>query len=55
MLSLIIMGMAFNAGNLDIIIVSGVVFFISGIILCNRLFRSLDGAERGIFDDYGYL
>lgn len=55
LLSLLVMAAAFIAGNLDVTLVSGGVFFIAGLILGNRLFRNLDGATRGIFDDYGYL
>jgi hypothetical protein len=55
LLSLLIMTVAFIAGNLDLTVLSGGVFFIVCLILCNRLFRNLNGAKSGIFDDYGYL
>lgn len=55
MLSLLVMTVAFIVGNLDVTLVSGGIFFITCLILGNRLFRKLDGANSGIFDDYGYL
>ena len=55
MLSLLVTTVAFVAGNLGVALVSGGVFFIVCLILGNRIFRNLDGATSGVFDDYGYL
>ena len=55
LLSLLVTTVAFVAGNLGVALVSGGVFFIVCLILGNRIFRNLDGATSGVFDDYGYL
>ena len=54
-LSFIIMAVAFYVGNLDIVVAASIVFFVASLILGNRMFRNLDGADSGFFDDFGYL